>query len=167
MDVMTQVEVDASVGALWDVVADVRDWPRWTTSVDAVTVLGLASAAPDAARATADARPPEKPDAWLALGSRAAVTQPRLGRLVWTVTALEPGRSFIWEARSAGVVTTGSHEVEAVGDTRSRLTLRLTQRGPLAGLVGLLLGRRSRHYVALEAAGLAAAAEARHSPPTH
>lgn len=127
--------VDAPAQTLWDVVVDVESWPRWTSSVRSASLL----------------------DGELALGRRAALEQPRLPAQVWTVTAFEAGRSFSWSTHSGGVTTEGVHEVRADGDG-SRIVLTLSQTGLLAPVVGLLLGRLSRRYVELEAAGLTAAA---------
>ena len=134
------VDVDAPPATLWAVLAQPSAWPEWTESIVAVDLL----------------------DGDLALGARARVAQPGLRPMVWTVTEFEPGRSFTWTATAGGVRTAGSHVVEELdGGRRSRLTLGLTQRGALAPLVRLLLGKRTRQYVGLEAAGLKAAAEDR------
>ncbi|MCT2585556.1 SRPBCC family protein [Actinophytocola gossypii] len=134
------VDVDAPPATLWTILTQPSTWPAWTESMDTVDLL----------------------DGDLRLGARARIVQPGLRPMVWTVTAFEPGRAFTWTAEAAGVRTAGTHEVEALdGGARSRLTLGLTQRGALAPLIRLLLGRRSRRYVGLEAAGLKAAAEDR------
>jgi hypothetical protein len=87
-------------------------------------------------------------------GSRARVNQPRLPPAIWTVTEFEDGRSFTWESRTPGIVTTGTHTVTGEG-----VTLALTQKGPTAPLVGLLYGRLTRRYVTMEAQGLKRIAE--------
>ena len=51
-------------------------------------------------------------DGPLAVGSRARVAPGQRAR-VWTVTRLEPGRLFAWEARALGVRMNGSHHLEA------------------------------------------------------
>lgn len=126
--------------ALWPVLADVRGWPDWLPTVDAVQPVE-----------------PGRPEE---VGASYVVEQPGLPRATWTVTAWEPGRSFTWESRSPGVVTTGRHVLEptAAGTT---VRLSITWTGPLAPLVRLLLGRRSRGYVTREAAALEATAGAR------
>jgi hypothetical protein len=89
----------------------------------------------------------------LRVGSSARIKQPALPSVVWTVTDIVPGRSFIWEARSVGVHTKGIHTFEAEGDG-SCVTLGIDQRGPLSWLVTLLYARRTKRYVAMEAEGL-------------
>ncbi|MFC5063761.1 SRPBCC family protein [Actinomycetospora atypica] len=137
--IVVEREVDAPPEVLWDVVVDVVSWPRWTASMTSVDLL----------------------DGEVALGRRARVRQPRLPTQVWTVTELEPGRSFSWAVANAAVTTVGGHEVYARDHGTSRIVLTLDQSGPLAPVVGLLLGSLSRRYVELEAAGLKAAAESR------
>lgn len=101
-------------------------------------------------------------DGGLGLGSQVRISQPGMRPLVWTVSEFEQGRSFTWTSSVGGVTTVGSHAVHPLGGERcSQLILGLTQRGALAPVVGLLLGRRTRRYVGLEAAGLKAAAEDR------
>jgi uncharacterized protein YndB with AHSA1/START domain len=134
------IEVDAPPATLWAILAQPEAWPAWTESMDAVDLL----------------------DDDLRLGARARLVQPGLPPMVWTVTDFEPGRAFRWTAASGGVRTVGSHEIAALdGGERCRLTLGLTQHGALAPLIRLLLGRRTRRYVGMEAAGLKAAAEDR------
>ncbi|HYH30147.1 MAG TPA: SRPBCC family protein [Pseudonocardia sp.] len=140
MVITTDVEVDAAPAVLWAVLARPQTWPDWTESMDAVELL----------------------DGGLELGSRVRITQPGMPPMVWTVSEFEQGRVFTWTSSAGGVTTLASHTVGPLdGGRRSRLVLGLTQRGPLAPLVGLLLGRRTRRYVGQETAGLKAAAEDR------
>lgn len=144
MRVQVTVPVDAPASRLWAQVADPLGWPALTESIDRVTW--------------------ERGDA-IAVGSRARVAQPRMGESVWEVTEVAPGRSFVWRSSRRGVTTIGTHEVRETGPDRSQLILGLDQSGPLAPLVGLLVGARARHYVELEAAGLKRGADATHTHP--
>jgi uncharacterized membrane protein len=134
------VPARARTPAVWAVFTDVRSWPRWTSSVRTIDY---------------------RDDETLRPGTRVRIAQPRMPKLVWQVTEVEEGRSFTWVASSPGVRTVARHAVDADPEGGSRLTLTLEQEGPLAGLVGLLMGRQTRRYVRTEAAGLAAAAEER------
>jgi hypothetical protein len=96
----------------------------------------------------------------IAVGSKAAIKQPRLPRLVWTVTAVEPGSSWTWVSRSPGATTTAIHEVRPLPDGTTRVEQTLEQAGVLGALVGRLTRRMTRRYLAMEAAGLKTRAEA-------
>jgi uncharacterized protein YndB with AHSA1/START domain len=126
--------VAAPVEAVWAALVDVERWPTWTRSMRRVRRLD------------------EGP---LAVGSRVRIKQPRLVPVVWTVTELDPGRSFTWEAESAGVRSRASHEVRAMGAGTSELRLTFDQTGPLSPVIGAVLGRLTRRYVRMEAEGLA------------
>lgn len=126
------VDIDAAPETVWAVLTDVERWPTWTESMTKVERLA---------------------DGEFSTGSVARVKQPRLPTTVWTVNEFEPGTYFSWVAKSPGIMTVGGHEVTAVnGSTRVRLSLRQT--GALAAIMGLLLSRRSRRYVDMEAHGL-------------
>jgi uncharacterized membrane protein len=96
----------------------------------------------------------------LRVGSEAVVKQPRLAVARWRVIELEPGRSFSWETKSAGVTTTGGHFVKAHG-TGSAITLTLSNQGLLAGAINALLGNLMRTYMSMELEGFRQAAESR------
>ncbi|MBV8087459.1 MAG: SRPBCC family protein [Chloroflexi bacterium] len=117
---------------VWAALTDVEGWPNWTASMTSVQRLDAGE---------------------LALGSQARIRQPRLPELVWTVTGLDYQRSFTWEARSAGLVTAGEHAIALVGAGKVQLTLRVRHTGRLSGLVGLLTGRQTQRYMAMEAEG--------------
>jgi uncharacterized membrane protein len=134
-------QVTATVGAppaeVWRLFADVERWPEMTRSMREVRRM--------------DTGP-------LRVGSEAIVKQPGLPRARWRVTEIEPDRSFTWETSAGGVTTAGGHLVEPNG-RGSKITLTLCQHGPLAGVAGLLLGRRARRYVSMELEGFRAASE--------
>ncbi|HSL57114.1 MAG TPA: SRPBCC family protein [Acidimicrobiales bacterium] len=135
----TSIEIEAPAGVVWDVFADVERWPEWTESVDALTAL-------------------DGPD--LVVGNRFEIRQPRFPRLVWEVTAVEPGVSWTWRQRSPGGTTLATHEIEPLGAACALVRQRIDQRGPLGTLVGRLTRGTTRRYLAMEAAGLKAASEA-------
>jgi uncharacterized membrane protein len=139
MQFETTVQTDAPVDAVWAALVDVRHWPEWTESMQDVRWLD---------------------DDGIRVGARARIKQPGTPALTWTVTELDEGRAFTWEASSPGVRTVGTHAVTgAAGQPGSRLTLGLRQSGALAGLVGALTGARTRKFVQMEADGLKRAAE--------
>jgi hypothetical protein len=127
------VEIGAGVVDVFEVMVDVERWPEWTASVTAVKPL--------------DPGP-------LAVGSRVAVTQPRLGTMTWTVTEITPASGFTWEVRKPAAHSIASHRLEALGEGRTRLTLVLEQRGVLGELFGRLFRKLTVRYLDLEANGL-------------
>ncbi|MFZ0376782.1 MAG: hypothetical protein WCD11_21445 [Solirubrobacteraceae bacterium] len=77
------------------------------------------------------------------------------------MTELDPGRSFTWETAAIGVASVGEHLVEP-GEGRSTITLSLRQTGPVARLVGWLLGSRINRYLSMELEGFRRGAESSH-----
>lgn len=137
MDLVTRIDIAAEPSAVWSALMEVGEWPRWTASMKTVELLG------------------EGP---LRLGSRARVKQPGMPTMTWEVTELTDGRSFTWQAKTPGVVTIGRHEVAPSADGSS-LVLTVEQRGPLAGITGLLSRARTRRFIRMEAEGLKACSE--------
>ncbi len=137
MEHTATVAVAADHERLWRVVVDVEAWPRFVSSMRAVRRRELGP---------------------LGLGSTALVKQPGMAPTVWEVTEFDDGHVFVWRSTFPGVITLGGHVVEAEA-WGSRLTLTLRQSGSLAGVVGLIMGRRIRRFLALEANGLKGAAE--------
>jgi len=129
--------VDTPPEVVWGLLADVERWPTMIESYESVRRL--------------DSGP-------LRVGSEAIVKQPRLPRARWTVTQLQPGRSFAWETASPGIATAGGHLVEP-HDQGAMITLTLRQHGPLARIAQLLLGRRIRRYLSMEMEGFRRTAE--------
>src|SRR4051812_15838649 len=139
MIVDTSIEIDAPAATVWEVYADVERWPEWTASVDRVVALDGAG---------------------LAVGKRFAIKQPRLPKLVWEVTAVDPGVSWQWRQQSPGSTTVASHEVvRQEGSTLVRQ--RIEQRGPIGVVVGMLMRRLTCRYLDLESQGLRARSEQR------
>ncbi len=123
--------VAASAEAVWRVLSDLERWPTWTRSMTSV-----------------------EPNGPLEVGMTARIKQPRLPAVTWTVTEVESGRSFTWEAPGAGMHTVARHHVvDGVAGT-STVTLSIDTTGPMAGVLGLLFGAMTRRYVAMEADGL-------------
>ena len=138
MNFETTIEVDAPPPRVWDVISSIERWPGWIDTYQAARWL----------------------DSGMALGAKAEITQKPLPKLVYQVTRLDPGVEFTWETSSLGVRTVAIHTITPSADGRSILGLRLSQKGPLAGVAALLAGRQTRRYVQLEAERLKQAAEA-------
>jgi uncharacterized membrane protein len=139
MEMSTSINARADLAHAWQALTDVTSWPEWTTSMTSVERLD---------------------DGLLAVGSRARVSQPGMPSLVWEVSEVRDHEEFTWTTHSPGVRTSGRHLLHSNADGTTRITLEIRQSGPLSGLIGALTGRRTRRYLALEAAGLKAASEA-------
>jgi len=133
----TSTTTSAEPARLWAVLSDVETWPEWIEVYEEVRRTGSGE---------------------LMLGDTVHVKQKGLTAGDWTVTELEEGRVFAWESRQPGVRIIGRHLVDSEPTGGSRLTLQLEMSGWASGLVGVLLGRKSRAYVDLECARLTAVA---------
>jgi uncharacterized protein YndB with AHSA1/START domain len=131
------VEVDADPSRVWQVLVDVESWPEWTPSMTTVRMVT-----------------PQR----LGPGSRVAIKQPRLAPAEMTVDQYAEGRSFAWSSRMAGLRTIADHVLEPTLNG-TRVTLAVTQSGPLAGFVRIAYGRMIRRYVHMEASGIKKRAE--------
>ena len=129
----TSINIAATTDKVWFAIEDVERWPRWTASMTSVERL--------------DRGP-------LARGSRARVKQPKLPPVVWTVTDLEPRRSFTWTATNPGITSVADHQLSPGPGNTVNVRLSVRQTGPLAPLLGLLASGLTRRYVNMEAEGL-------------
>jgi uncharacterized protein YndB with AHSA1/START domain len=132
VDFQTTINISAPAEVVWSVIADVERWPEWTPSVTSIRRLSRAA---------------------LGVGERALIRQPKLPPAVWTVTAIEPGRSFTWKSGAPAMRVLAHHGVEPAG-AESRATLSLTFSGLLGGLLARMTAGINRRYLALEANGL-------------
>lgn len=132
-----EIAVAAAPDRVWAAVEDVGSWPEWTPSMTSVR---------------------REHEGALRVGERVRVRQPRLPAAVWTVTRVEPGRSFSWVSHAPGLHSAADHEVRSDPDGCT-LVLRFGQTGPLGRLAWPLMARTVRRYVDLEAEGLKRRAE--------
>src|SRR5215207_7326222 len=130
-------DIAAPTERVWQVLSDTDRWHEWTPSVTSVKRLGGGP---------------------FAVGSRAVIRQPKFPPALWTVTAIEPGRSFTWISRAPGLRVTGLHLVEPTA-AGSRVTLAVEMQGPAAGLFGWMTGAITERYIGFEANGLKARSE--------
>ncbi len=135
------VEIAAAPETVWSVLADVERMPTWTASMTSVLL---------------------DPAGELKPGSRARITQPRLGTVTWTVSEVLPDQSFTWSNGRPGLHTTALHTIEATA-AGSRVTLAIEHRGLLAAVAAALTAGLTRRYLGQEAAGLRQVSEARHA----
>ncbi len=126
-------ESSLSANVLWERVRNVEEWPERTASVTSAEVLG---------------------NGILSQGSEIVIKQPGAPESTWVVTEYSEGNSFTYEMRKSGLVTTAYHVVEAELPAGSSLTLIFSMQGRLAKVWGLLMGRKIRTFLQLEAEGL-------------
>lgn len=136
----SSVRIAAPPSLVWDVFSDVERWPEWTASITRLVAV-------------------DGPG--LAVGKRFEIKQPRMPKLVWQVTEVQPGASWTWVQRSPGGSTSARHDVVAETDGHTLVRQQLDQRGPLGALVGRLMQGMTKRYLELEAQGLKATSEQR------
>lgn len=133
-DFVETIEIAASPERIWDVTLDLAHWPDWTPTVETVEVL--------------DPGP-------VRVGTRARLKQPGNRPAVWTVTRIDEGKEFVWEARTMGTVVSAIHHLEPT-PTGTRVTLAIEVSGPTKFLFGFLVNRVSKRFVPQEAIALKA-----------
>ncbi len=139
------IDIAAPADVVWGVMFDVERWHEWTASVRSVRVY--------------DKLPGEP----LRIGSRAFIRQPKFPPALWTVTAIEPGRSFTWQNRAPGILVHAHHSVAPI-EAGTRATLGLRYEGLFGPLLAKLTTGITNRYLAMEAAGLKRRSEERYSP---
>jgi uncharacterized membrane protein len=132
------VHVDADASKVYGIFVDVEHWPEWTDSVDSIERLD---------------------DGPFTVGSRVRIKQPRMRPMVWQVTEVVPDESFTWETKAVGVTSRASHHIASAADGGCDVTLRITQRGAFAPVVGVLFDRVVKRYMQMEADGAKRRAE--------
>lgn len=131
------VDIQAPIDRVFEVMADTGRWHEWTPSVTSIKRLDEGD---------------------FVVGSKAVIRQPKFPPALWTITAIEPGRSFTWENRAPGIRVIAHHSAEAIA-SGSLVTLSLRYEGFLAPLLGWLTGNITNRYLAMEASGLKARSE--------
>ncbi len=103
VQVRNQIEINAQVSAVWDVLTDVETWPKWTPTVSFARV--------------------ETPGP-LSVGSTVLLRQPLQKPAQWKITELKSPHRFIWETKAGSVRFRAEHNLETIVDgTRSGLVL--------------------------------------------
>lgn len=127
------VEIAAPPDRIWSVMIDVENWPQWTASVTSIRKLD----------------PPP-----FDVGSRVHIVQPKLRPGIWTVTGVEPGRSFSWASGVSGLVRVIARHAIEPADSGSRVILGVEFKGILGAIGAAAYGKLTAEYMAMEAAGL-------------
>lgn len=121
----------------WRLLSTVGEWPRWLPTVQSVEALDGEA---------------------LRVGARFHIQQPSLRPATWSVTSLDPGASFTWEARAPGLLMRAEHFVSARGAAACNVTLRFGFGGMLGRLVAARYGATAQRYLGIEAQALRAEA---------
>jgi uncharacterized membrane protein len=132
------IDIDAGQQRVWDVLSDLESWPQHIETVDVVELLTPAP---------------------VGEGSRVRLKQPKLPEGTWEVTVWDAPSYFEFRQRSGGVTSVAGHRVEALGEGRSRLILKLDMRGPLVPVVAVFYKGLTNRYMTIEAEGMKRAAE--------
>lgn len=135
-----RIEIAAPADRVWGIFTDVERWPEWTDSVTGLVALDAPG---------------------IEVGRRFEIKQPGLPPLVWEVTEVDPGTSWTWRQKSPGGTTTASHQLESRSDGGTLVRQQIDQRGPVGTLIGVLMRRKTRRFLDLEARGLKAQSEGR------
>jgi uncharacterized protein YndB with AHSA1/START domain len=139
MEWTNEQTIDAPPDVVWQLTTDVTAWPSYMPTVTSLERLENGP---------------------LRLGAGARIKQPGQREAVWLVTRFEPGHEFSWRSERRGLTFVGTHRVEPEGaGSRNVLTIEMT--GPLAPVLGLLMGPFMRRVLRTENACFAARAEGR------
>ena len=131
------IDIAAPADRVWEVMSEMERWHEWTPSVTSIK--------------RRDRGP-------FAVGSRLVIRQPKFPPAFWTITGIDPGKSFTSESIGPGFRVVAHHSVEPMV-SGSKATLSLDLHGPLGGLFGRMTRGITERYIAFEAAGLKARSE--------
>jgi uncharacterized membrane protein len=135
------VTIDAPAQVVWKVFSDVEHWPDWTESVTSLHGHDGSD---------------------LAVGKQFSIKQPGMAKLVWKVTEIDSGSSWTWVQRSPGVNVSARHWVIPQPDGGTLVRQQLEQRGVVGALVGRMMVKKTKRFLAQEAQGLKARSEQVH-----
>ncbi len=135
MTLETRTTTNAAAERVWAVLADLDAWPDWLPTVDSLER--------------------EDPDRPHEVGAAYLVKQPRLPKARWVITDWRAGKGFVWESKTPGARTTGTHRLRSTSDGGTEILLGVEWTGPLAGVARLMFGRLTQRYIETEAAALA------------
>ena len=102
---------------MWQVTIDVEAWPKWSPVMETIR-----------REDTGEFR----------LGSTALIKQKQIAKTRWTVTEIDPGHRFTWQARSLGIDMIATHSI-IPGESTVTSLLRIEMGGLLIRLLGPLM----------------------------
>jgi len=112
-----KIEINASRERVWQVTVDVEAWPKWSPVMETIR-----------REDTGDFK----------LGSSALIKQKQMAETRWTVTEIDPGHRFTWQARSLGIDMIATHSI-VPGESAVTSILRIEMDGLLIKLLGPIM----------------------------
>jgi uncharacterized protein YndB with AHSA1/START domain len=111
------IEIDVSSDRVWQVTTDIEAWPKWAPAMENI-------------------RREDSGD--FKLGSTALIKQKQMPKTRWTVTEIDPGKHFTWQARVFGMDMWATHIITP-GDRAVTNLLRIEMKGLLITLLGPIM----------------------------
>ncbi len=133
MHSVARVIINATPATIWQVLADVERWPRWTPTVLDVQPLT---------------------NHGFHVGSRYRIVQPKLRPAVYEVTECVPQRAFAWVTRAPGATMIADHRINACDGNSAEVELTFSTEGLLGSLLGMKYAKLITEYVRTEARSL-------------
>lgn len=138
MQSVARVIIHATPAAIWQVLADVERWPRWTPTILDVQPLT---------------------NHGLHVGSRYRIVQPKLRPAVYEVTECVPHQAFTWVQKALGATMIADHRINACDGDGAEVELTFSTEGLLGGILGNMYAKRICDYLRTEARSLKAHCE--------
>jgi len=126
------VVISAQPPDIFRVLMDLEGWRQWTPSITRMSTL--------------DGDRPGR-------GVKIKVLQPKLPPAIWTITEVDQDRALVWEKGSFGLRMLSGHFISDVAPG-TRVTIRITYEGALAGLAYWLSHKLTDRYMTMEINGL-------------
>ena len=111
------IEIDAPADRVWQATIDVEDWPQWAPAMERI-------------------RREDSGD--FKRGSTALIKQKQMPETRWTVTEINPGHSFSWQARVRGIDMVATHVITP-GERAVTSLLRIEMQGLTIKLLGFII----------------------------
>ncbi len=138
MQSVARVIIHATPAAIWQVLADVERWPRWTPTILDVQPLT---------------------NHGFHVGSRYRIVQPKLRPAVYEVTECVPHQAFTWVQKAPGATMIADHRINACDGDGAEVELTFSTEGLLGGILGNMYAKRICDYLRTEARSLKAHCE--------
>ncbi len=111
------IEIHAPADRVWQVTIDVEAWPQWSPAMETI-------------------RREDSGD--LKLGSSALIKQKQIPETRWTVTEMNSGHHFTWQARVFGIDMIATHVITP-GERAVTSLIRIEMQGLTIKLLGFLI----------------------------